>query len=80
MCKANHTLAVAADVAAVRSACHQEPHDVDQRPGPAKAVHFSIWLVHLTGRGQLMQQLQQLYTALVEADVAGGREAAWEDE
>ncbi|KAF6259665.1 branched chain amino acid aminotransferase [Scenedesmus sp. NREL 46B-D3] len=30
-------------------------------------------------RGQLTQQLQQLYTALVEADVAGGREGAWQD-
>lgn len=25
-------------------------------------------------------RLQQLYTALVEADVAGGREGAWEDQ
>lgn len=31
-------------------------------------------------RGPLTQQLQQLYTALVEADVAGGREGAWEDQ
>lgn len=32
------------------------------------------------GRGQLTEQLQKLYQALVEADVAGGRQACWEDE
>jgi hypothetical protein len=30
-------------------------------------------------RGPLTQQLQVLYAALVEADVAAGREAAWDD-
>lgn len=31
-------------------------------------------------RGPLTQQLQVLYAALVEADVAAGREAAWDDD
>jgi hypothetical protein len=31
-------------------------------------------------RGPLTQQLQVLYAALVEADVAAGRDAAWDDE
>jgi hypothetical protein len=31
-------------------------------------------------RGPLTQQLQMLYAALVEADVAAGRDAAWDDD
>lgn len=31
-------------------------------------------------RGPLTQQLQLLYAALVEADVAAGRDAAWDDD
>ncbi len=31
-------------------------------------------------RGPLTETLQQLYAGLVEADVAGGRDACWEDE
>lgn len=31
-------------------------------------------------RGPLTEQLQKLYQGLVEADVAGGREACWVDE
>jgi hypothetical protein len=56
-------------------------HLVMQAGHMAYVQSFFMCTSTLNGkRGPLTQQLQQLYTAMVEADVAGGREGAWEDQ
>jgi hypothetical protein len=67
--------AAAAAAAAVTPLTHPFPP-----PAFIPLLPLPLLLLCPGKRGPLTQQLQVLYTALVEADIAAGRDADWEEE